>query len=329
MSEAAVIAQSSATRAGAVRLLDWLSRYAAFSAVLLVLLVAAFIAPAFFTAGNLRAVLIQSAILGIVVIGQTTALIARGLDMSVAAVMTFAAVLVAQSTATGNFGLLIFQLVVLTGLVGAANSLLVTWRRVPPFVATFAMLIVVDGARLAYTHGQSAGSAPAWLKFLGSGAIAGIPIPVVIWAVLLVVAYVCLNRTTWGRWLYAVGANRGAARHTGIAVDAVVVSTFFLTAISGTLAGILLSGYVGYVDNSLGANYNLNSMAAAIIGGVAFTGGRGGVIGSAMGALLLTILVNLLVVMGMDLYWQRIVQGAVLVIAVIIQGLRAQRAGRS
>lgn len=330
MSDAALVVQPSAgAKAGAARLLDWLSHYAAFSAILLTLLFAAFAAPAFYTAGNLRAVLIQSAILGIVVLGQTTALIARGLDMSVAAVMTFAAVLVAQSTASGNVGLLMLELIVLTALVGLANSLLVTWRRVPPFVATFAMLIVVDGARLAYTHGQSAGSAPAWLKFLGSGGIAGVPIPVLIWLALLVVAYVALNRTIWGRWLYAIGANRGAARHTGVAVDAVVVSTFFLTAASATLAGILLSGYVGYVDNTLGSNYNLNSMAAAIIGGVAFTGGRGGVIGSAMGALLLTILVNLLVVMGMDLYWQRIVQGAVLVIAVVIQGLRAQRAGRS
>ncbi len=311
------------------RVVDWLSHYAAFSAIIVALLVAAVFAPAFFSPGNLRAVLIQSAVLGIVVVGQTIALIGRGLDMSVAAVMTFTAVLVAQSTASGNVGLLASQLAVLAIVVGLANGLLVTWRGVPPFVATFALLIVVDGARLAYTRGQSAGSAPAWLKPIASQSVLGVPIPVILWIVLLAVTYVALTRTTWGRWLYAVGTNREAARHAGVPVNAVILSSFFATAFAAAAAGVLLTGYVGYVDNTLGADYNLNSMAAAIIGGVAFSGGRGGVIGSAMGALLLAILVNLVVVMGLDLYWQRIVQGGVLVVAVLIQGLRSRRSGRA
>lgn len=311
------------------RVVDWLSQYAAFSAILLALLVAAAFAPAFFTAGNIRAVLIQSSVLGIVVVGQTIALIGRGLDMSVAAVMTFTAVLVAQSAASGNVGLLAAQIAVLAIAVGLTNGLLVTWRRVPPFVATFALLIVVDGARLAYTRGQSAGSAPAWLKSIASQSVLGVPLPVILWIVLLAVTYVALTRTTWGRWLYAVGTNREAARHAGVPVNAVVLSSYFATAIAAAAAGVLLTGYVGYVDNTLGADYNLNSMAAAIIGGVAFSGGRGGVIGSAMGALLLAILVNLVVVMGLDLYWQRIIQGGVLVVAVLIQGLRARRSGRA
>ena len=311
------------------RILDWLSHYAAFSAVVVTLIFASVFAPAFFSSGNIRAVLIQTSILGIVVLGQTVALIGRGLDMSVAAVMTFAAVLVAQSAASGNVLLLLAQLVVLTAAVGIANGLLVTWRRVPPFVATFALLIVVDGARLAYTRGQSAGSAPEWLRAVGTGSVLGIPAPVLIWLVLLGFLFVALKATTWGRWLYAVGSNREAARHAGVPVSAVVASTFLMTAAMATIAGVLLSGYVGYVDNTLGANYNLNSMAAAIIGGVAFSGGRGGAVGSAMGALLLIILVNLLVVMGLDLFWQMIVQGAVLVVAVLIQGLRARRSERA
>lgn len=324
LATAAVTAGNSAR---AMRILDWLSRYAAFSTTVLTLIIAAVIAPAFFSAGNMRAVLIQTSILGIVVLGQTVALIGRGLDMSVAAVMTFSAVLVAQSTASGDVPFMLLQLLLLTAVVGLANGLLVTWRRVPPFVATFALLIVVNGARLAYTRGQSAGSAPGWLAAIGSASVLGVPVPVLIWLLLLGTAFVALTSTTWGRWLYAVGSNKEAARHAGVPVNTVIMSTFLITASSATLAGMLLAGYVGYIDNTLGADYNLNSMAAAIIGGVAFSGGRGGVVGSAIGALLLTILVNLLVVLGLDLYWQRIVQGAVLVVAVLIQGLRARRAG--
>jgi len=327
VSESVALDRANATGRAAglgARSLVWLSQYAAFGAVVVTLLVAAAIAPAFFTPGNLRAVMIQTAILGIVVLGQTVALIARGLDMSVSAVMTFSAVLVGASAASGDIGFLAVQLAILVASVSLANGLLVTWRRVPPFVATFALLIVVDGARLAYTRGQSAASAPDWVAAIGSGSLLGIPIPVMIWLVLLAVLFVALSLTTWGRWLYAVGSNRESARHAGVAVNLVIMSTFLATAVAAMLAGVLQAGYVGYIDNTLGANYSLNSMAAAIIGGVAFTGGRGGVIGSAIGALLLVILVNLLVVMGLDLFWQRIVQGAVLVIAVVIQGLRSR-----
>ena len=166
--------------------LDWLSRYAAFSAIIVSLLVAVVFAPAFFSAGNLRAVLIQAAILGIVVLGQTVVVVGRGLDMSVGATMTFAAVLVTQPSILGNsVPSVLLSCVVLGLLVGSANGLLIVWRRVPPFVATFAMLIVVDGARLAYTRGQSAASAPDWVTALGAGSIAGIPIPILVWLVLL------------------------------------------------------------------------------------------------------------------------------------------------
>ena len=308
---------------------DWLSRYAAFSAIIVCLMIATVFAPAFFNFGNLRAVLIQTAILGIVVLGQTTVVIGRGLDMSVAATMTFAAVLVSQASLSGDYGLMILQCLALAIAAGIANGLLIVWRGVPPFVATFAMLIVIDGARLAYSRGQSAGSAPDWVISLGAGSVSGIPIAIILWLALLALFFIALNFTSWGRWLYAVGTNRVAARHAGVPVKIVIMSTYLATGAMATLAGVLLSGYVGYIDNTLGANYNLNSMAAVIVGGVAFTGGRGGVLGASMGALLLTIMVNLLVVLRFELFWQQIVQGSVLVIAVVIQGLRQRRADRT
>lgn len=326
MSEVAIDQESRSRHAPilASRSLEWLAQCAAFSGIIVTLLVAVVFAPAFFNSANLRAVLIQTAILGIVVAGQTTTLLARGIDMSVSAVMTFAAVFASSAAMGADMAFLLVQLAALVTIVGLANGLLITWRRVPPFVATFAMLIVIDGARLAYTRGQTATSAPHWLASIGGGAILGVPVPVIAWLVLLVAAFIGLALTPWGRWLYALGSNRDAARFAGVPVNAVTMSTFIISALAAVLAGILQAGYIGYIDNTLGANYSLNSIAAAIIGGVSFSGGRGGVIGSAIGALLLTILMNLLVVMGMELFWQQIVQGAVLLLAVVVQGLRSR-----
>ncbi len=312
---------ASGTRFGSVSV-DWLSRYAAATTLVVLLLVAVVVTPSFYTIGNLRTVALQAAVLGVVVLGQTVTLLVRGLDMSVSSVVAFSGVLVVSAGAPNMILGFLLLAVAVAGLVGLANGLLITWRRVPPFVATFAMLIVVGGLRLAYTHGQTSGSSPGWLRQLGSGSLVGLPLPVLMWMVLLVSFWVALTRTTWGRWIYAVGANPEAARHSGVPVGAVTLSAYVVCAFCAMIAGLLLSGYLGYVDQNLGLNANLNSITAAIVGGVAFSGGRGGVVGAAVGALLLTVLVNIVVVAGLAAYWQLIAVGLVLVLAVVLQGLR-------
>ena len=319
LDQASVAAPRGSTRATAI---DWLSRYAAVSTTALVLAVAAVATPSFYSSGNVRTVALQASVLGVVVLGQTLALLVRGLDMSVSAVVALTGVVAVSATATGAVTSSVLTVTALAVLVGLANGLLITRRKVPPFVATFAMLIVVGGARLAYTQGQTSGSVPSWLRTLGSGSMLGVPVPTVIWVGLGAILYFALAHTTWGRYVYSVGANPEAAKHGGVPVGLVTVSAYVICALCAMLAGLMLSGYLGYVDQNLGTNVNLNSIAAAIVGGVAFSGGRGGVLGAAVGALLLTILINVVVVAGLPIYWQLIAQGLVLVFAVMIQGLR-------
>lgn len=319
LDQAPVAGRRTSTR---VTVIDWLSRYAAVSTTAVVLAVAVVATPSFYSSGNLRTVTLQASVLGVVVLGQTLALLVRGLDMSVSAVVALTGVVAVTATASGAYASSLLTVAALATVVGLANGLLITWRKVPPFVATFAMLIVIGGARLAYTHGQTSGSVPAWLRTLGSGSLLGVPIPAIIWVGLGAILWFALAHTTWGRYIYSVGANPEAARHGGVPVGLVTVSAYVLCALCAMLAGLMLSGYLGYVDQNLGANVNLNSIAAAIVGGVAFSGGRGGVLGAAVGALLLTILINLVVVAGLPIYWQLIAQGLVLVFAVTIQGLR-------
>lgn len=308
--------------AWAMQAVDWLSRYSAISTTVLLLAIAAIATPSFYSGGNLRTVALQTSALGIVVLGQTVVLLVRGLDMSVSAVVAVTGVVAAGAAGTADIARSLLVTVGLALLVGLVNGVLVTWRKVPSFIATFVMLIVVSGALLAYTRGQTSGSAPDWLRKIGAGSLAAVPLPLVVWVVMGVLLFLALTRTIWGRYVYSVGVNPEAARHSGVPVALVTLSAYVLCALCAMVGGLVLSGYLGYVDQNFGNNVNLNSIAAAIIGGVAFSGGRGNVLGAAVGALLLTILVNIVVVAGLPIYWQLVAQGLVLIFAVTIQGLR-------
>jgi ribose/xylose/arabinose/galactoside ABC-type transport system permease subunit len=300
---------------------DWLSRYSAISTVILLLAIAALATPSFYDGSNLRVVALQSSALGVVVLGQTVALLVRGIDMSVSAVVAFTGVIVVEAAARDIVQSLVI-VVLLALAVGFLNGLLVTWRKVLPFIATFIVFIVASGALLAYTRGQSSGSAPDWLRSIGSGSVLGVPLPLLIWIILGGLLFFALTRTIWGRYVYSVGANAEASRHAGVPVAAITISAYLLSALFAVVGGLIYSGYQGYIDQNLGSNVNLNSIAAAIVGGVAFSGGRGGVFGAAVGALLITILTNIVVVAGLEIYWQFIAQGAVLIFAVTVNGLR-------
>ena len=305
-----------------VRTVDLVGRWAAPGATLFALLVAALAVQSFFRPANLAAVAIQAAVLGIVAVGQTLVLLVRGIDLSVNAVLALGAVIVVQTQA-GDSGVGSFFLAcALALLIGLANGLLVTKRQVPPFIATFGMLVFIAGARLAYTSGQASGTVPDWMRAIGVGQVGFIPAAALVWLAVTAVVAGILRFTRYGRWVYAVGGSPAAARYAGIPVDAVVIACYAASSLLALVAGVVLSGYIGYVDLRLGADFNLNSIAAAIVGGTTFTGGRGNLLGTAAGVILLTVLLNLVVVAGLSINWQFVVQGAVLIAATAIQGLR-------
>lgn len=305
------------------RAIDLIGQYGAPVMILVVFIIAAFAAPSFFKPSNLSTVAIQAAVLGIVAIGQTLVLLVRGLDMSVSAVVGLGLVIVVSSFVSTNSALAVAVALAVAMAIGLANGLLITKRGVPPFIATFGMLVFVNGARLALTNGQASGTVPSWMRTIGAGGIGQVPWAAVIWVLITLLASVVLHYTRYGRWIRAIGANPAAARYSGIAVDRVVILCFVACSALALIAGIILSGYVGYVDQSIGTDSNLNSIAASIVGGTTFTGGKGNMIGTAAGVILLSTLTNLVVVAGLGISWEYAVIGAVLVIAVAVQGLRA------
>ena len=150
----------------------------------------------------------------------------------------------------------------------------------------------------------------------------GIPAALLVWLIVNIIVIFVLRYTRFGRWIYAVGGNPGAAKYAGINVDWVIIASHIFCSVFAILGGLLFSGYIGYVDLRMGADYNMNSIAAAIVGGTTFTGGRGNMFGTAAGVTLLIMLLNLVVVLGLSIHWQYAMQGIVLVLATALQGFR-------
>jgi ribose/xylose/arabinose/galactoside ABC-type transport system permease subunit len=309
------------------RWIGWLSGRGVWVAVVLLAVVAAALAPEFFRVSNLQDVLRRSSILGIVTMGQVLVLMTGGLDISVAAVIGLTAVAIAESTAPGGPGLAVGILVavIIAIGVGTTNGILVTRRRVPPFVATFGMFVLLDGARLAYTSGTVSGNVTEGLRKLGRGTLLGVPWPMVTLIVLIVVLGVFVRSTVPGRHLVMAGANERMARLSGIPVARTKTAAYIACSLLAVLTGIFFAGYVGYVDRFLGSGTDLDSIAAALLGGTQFSGGEGSFLKAAAGAFLISGLLNLIVVSGLNVELQFVVKGLVLIAAVALQTVGRRR----
>lgn len=297
----------------------FLVRYGVYLSLLLLLAIAAVISPEIYNRNLLFLILRQASQLGLVAIGQTLVMLVAGLDLSVTGVLVLTSVIVAQVSA-GEDGRILPAVAVallLGALIGLGNGLLVTRRNVPPFVATLGMLVLVNGATLAYTRGIPSGQVPAGLGALGA-ALGPLPVSFLLWVGFTALFGFLLYATPWGRRVYAVGTSREAARLSGLAVDRTRMTMYICCSLMAVVAGVVLSGYVGYVDRYLGRGFDLDSITAAVIGGTAFTGGRASLLGTMGGVLLVEVLSSLLLVMGLDIEVQLIVKGLVVIAAVAL-----------
>jgi ribose/xylose/arabinose/galactoside ABC-type transport system permease subunit len=298
---------------------QFLVDYGVYISLAFLLVVAAIVSPDIYSANTLFLILRQASQLGLVAIGQTLVMLVGGLDLSVTGVIVLTSVVIAEVGAGQNNMILpgVFLALALGVVIGLGNGWLITKRNVPPFVATLGMLVLVRGAQLAHTKGIPSGQVPAGMGAL-SAAFGPVPVSFLLWVVINLVLGFVLYATPFGRRLYAVGSNREAARLSGIAVDPLLVTIYVLCSVMAVLAGIVLSGYVGYVDRYLGRGFDLDSITAAVVGGVAFSGGRGNLIGTMAGVLLVQFLSSLMLVLGLDVQAQLMIKGLVVIVAVAL-----------
>ena len=308
--------------APAWQLRKWVVDFGVYMALGILLLAAALLTPKLYEVDTIAVVMRQASQLGIVAIGQTMILLVAGLDLSVGGVIVLTSVIVADFS-NGRDEMVLPAILIALGfgaLIGLGNGLLVTKRRVPPFVATLGMLVLVQGATQAYTRGVPGGFVPQVLDMVNQS-WSFLSIPLILWLGLNALFIFVLRGTAYGRRVYAVGSNIEAARLSGISVDAVRISIYVLGSCLVVASGVVLTGYVGYVDRFIATGLELDSIAAAVVGGTAFIGGRGGLLGTIAGVLIIQILSTMAVLMGLDIEVQFIIKGLVILGAVTLYSL--------
>lgn len=305
-----------------------LGRHRETSVLLMLLAVALYLAFAsdyFLAPRNLLNIGRQASVVAIVALGQALVIIARGIDLSVGAVIGLSAVVAAvvmRDTGIESVGLLAG---LLTGLAcGLVNGLLYTRFRINPFIATLGTLSVARGIALLLTGGIPV-SVSGFAEFVGAGRVFGIPVSLILMIILAVAVHVFAGRTVTGREIYAIGDNPKAARLAGVNLKRIRLFVFTLCGFLAGLGGLILSGNLASADPNLGLGYELDVIAAVILGGTALSGGRGSIVGVVIGALLMAVLNNAFVLLGISAYWQVVTKGLVIILAVGLDGL--QRGG--
>lgn len=293
----------------------------------LLMLTATVIQPRFIDPANLRDIFTQAAPLLMVTMGQAFVILVRGLDLSVASLMATVAVLATAFNAQSDISIVPIFAVAITfsAAVGLVNGLLVTKRRISPFLATLAMMILLQGLRFSYTQGAPAGTLPPGFRWLGNGNLAGLPVNLMAAAFLALLLWVALHRGVFGRRVFIVGGNPRAAELVGIRADRTIVACYVICSVMAGIGGLFLVGYAGTVDNWVGRGYELDSIVAAVMGGVVLSGGRGSIAGALLGALILITIFNIIIIVGLPVQGQFVVKGAVIIGAATIY---AKLAGR-
>jgi len=266
-------------------------------------------------------------------VGMTLVILTKGIDLSVGSILAFAAAVTAGLLKNGIeipslnvfIGFTVFGAIwaglMVGGALGLFNGWMITRFKVPPFVATLAMLAIARGATMLWTGGFPITGLGESFAFIGTGWFLGIPMPVWIMAIVVAIAIVITKKTVFGRHIYAIGGNESAARLSGIHIKKVKVWVYAIAGILAAAGGIILTSRLDSAQPNAGISYELDSIAAVVIGGTSLSGGRGSIMGTVQGALIIGVLNSGLVLLNVSPFWQQIIKGLVILAAVIMDRL--------
>jgi ribose transport system permease protein len=307
-----------------------LSKFQSTIALLILCIALSLLSDKFLTVDNGWNVLRQISVNICISVGMTLVVLTAGIDLSVGAVLAFSGAIAAGLLKSGisfpgsdlfiGFTLLGAVIAgILTGsFLGFFNGWVITKFKVPPFVATLAMLTVARGFTMLWTKGYPISGLGNNFAIIGTGWFLGIPILVWIAAIIIISAIVISNKTTLGRYIYAIGGNENAARLSGIHIDKVKIIVYSIAGGLAAIGGIMVTSRLDSAQPNAGMGYELDAIAAVVIGGTSLSGGRGTIIGTVLGAIIIGVLNNGLVLLDVSPFWQQVVKGLVILLAVVI-----------
>lgn len=296
-----------------------LFKYKSLIGLIILCLAISCVAPRFLTITNMLNVFTQVSVNAIIAVGMCFVILTGGIDLSVGSTLAIAGA-VAATLAQKNFNIFIILVVVLIigGLIGFINGIIVSKGKIQAFIVTLATMTVFRGVTYVYTNGTPISGLGSSFTVIGNGTLAGIPVPVIIIILVVLVAWYVLSQTRYGRYVYAVGGNEDSARLSGINTDKIKSLVYVLCGVTAALSAVVVTSRIGSASPNAGSGFELDAIAAVVLGGTSLSGGEGSVIGTIIGAMIIGVLNNGLNLMNVSPFYQLIVKGLVILLAVML-----------
>lgn len=295
-------------------------KYKSLIGLLILCIVISIITPRFLSYGNIKNVLTQVSVNAVIAIGMSFVILTGGIDLSVGSILAVSAAAAASiMKSTGNVYLAIFVALAIGCVIGLINGVLVSKGKIQAFIVTLATMTIFRGITYVYTNGTPISGLGQNFSGIGNKMILGLPIPVVIMVIVFGIAFYILSQTRYGRYLYALGGNEDSARLSGINTDKIKTLVYVICGATAALSGIIVTSRIGSASPNAGVGFELDAIAAVVVGGTSLSGGEGSVVGTIIGALIIGVLSNGLNLVNVSPFYQAIVKGLVILLAVMIK----------
>lgn len=296
-----------------------LDKYKSLIGLIVLCVVITIVSPAFMTLSNITNIFTQVSTNAIIAIGMTFVILTGGIDLSVGSTVAISGALAASILkSTNNIPLAILVAAITGIIIGLINGILISKGKLQAFIVTLATMTIFRGATLVFTNGTPISKLSETFVKIGNGKIGFIPIPVIITIIILIISIYLLTQTRFGRYLYALGGNEDSAKLSGINTNKIKTLVYMISGFASSIAGIIIASRIGSASPNAGTSFELDAIAAVVIGGTSLSGGEGKITGTIIGALIIGVLNNGLNLMNVSPFYQSIVKGLVILIAVLL-----------
>ncbi|GAA0078398.1 ribose ABC transporter permease [Clostridium sp. CTA-5] len=296
-----------------------LSKYKSLIGLFILCIAISILTPRFLSISNITNVLTQVSVNAIIAIGMTFVILTGGIDLSVGSTLAISGALAASIISSGGNVFLAVVVAVIVGIVvGIINGMLISKGKIQAFIVTLASMTIFRGVTYVFTNGNPISGLTGSFNSIGNLKLGILPLPVIITAVLVAIAYYVLTQTRFGRYLYALGGNEDSARLSGINTDRIKTLVYVVSGIAAALSGVIITSRIGSASPNAGSGFELDAIAAVVIGGTSLAGGEGSVMGTIIGALIIGVLNNGLNLLNVSPFYQLIIKGIVILVAVLL-----------